>query len=217
MLCYEAEKTEASDKKRKVNHEAYEVFYDQSTTKLRRHLKKCHQDIRHEIKTKKAKHISLNMKSFMKDMGVSRSKFYRFMIMTYQPMSLVESPYFREWMESLSLNYKHMSRNGVKETLSLLAGAMKEQLRSLIAGKYVSLTGDKWSSINHQGYLGLTCHFIDADWNLQRSDKLIIFTIRAFLMIDALVLLYLVRQPTRQEALQTNWYKTFSRSSMSMR
>jgi hypothetical protein len=101
---------EAVDKKRKINHVAYEVPYDSSATKLRRHLSKEHKDVSNAIQAKKANTISSDMRSFMKDMGASRAKFYRFMIMTYQPLSLVESPYFRDWMESMSLNFKHFSR-----------------------------------------------------------------------------------------------------------
>jgi len=108
----------------------------------------------------------------MKDMGASKAMFYRWLIMTFQPLSTVESPYFRKWMDSISLHYKRMSREGVKETLSLLAGVMREQIKKLISRKFISLTGDKWSSVSHQGYLGLTCHFIDDDWTLKRLNKL---------------------------------------------
>ncbi len=92
------------------------------------------------------------------------------MIMTYQPLSLVENEYFRDWIESMSVNYRHMSRTGLKDTFSSLAGVMKEQIKSIIKNKYLALTGDKWSSVSHQGYLGLTCHYIDDDWNLQRYN-----------------------------------------------
>ena len=45
---------------------------------------------------------------------------------------------------------------------------MRELIKSKIKNKYVALTGDKWSSIGHQGYLGLTCHYIDDNWIVQR-------------------------------------------------
>jgi hypothetical protein len=89
------------------------------------------------------------------------------MIMTYQPLSLVENSYFRDWVSSLSNNIKNYGRRGITDGLSRLANIMRQKIKGRIANKYVAITGDKWSSIGHQSYLGLTCHFIDDDWKLQ--------------------------------------------------
>ena len=61
MICRDKEEKEAVDKKRKINHVAYEVPYDSSTTKLRRHLSKEHKDISNAIQAKKANTISSDM------------------------------------------------------------------------------------------------------------------------------------------------------------
>jgi hypothetical protein len=169
-LCYEEEKSEANSKKRKLNHLNYEVKYSQSTSKLTRHLKSKHENIHEITQTKRIKSLSSdkNLQPFLKKMSTSKEKLYKFMIMTYQPLSLVENAYFREWVESMSDNYNHLSRHEVKETFGLLAGIMQEQIKKKIANRYMALTGDKWSSIGHQGYLGLTCHYIDDNWTLQK-------------------------------------------------
>lgn len=42
-----------------------------------------------------------------------------------------------------------------------------KKLLQLIPGR-VSLTSDLWSSINTDGFLCVTCHFIDEEWRLQK-------------------------------------------------
>ena len=49
------------------------------------------------------------LKSFMKDMG---------WLCLINSLVLL-SPKFREWMDSMSVSYKHMSRDEIKETLGV--------------------------------------------------------------------------------------------------
>ena len=146
-------------------------FYSQSTLKLVRHLKSHHKDIYNDMQHIRANNMCStgnSIQSYFKNMDSSREKLYKFMVMTYQPMSLVENDYFRDWVDSMPENYGHMSRHGITENFKLLANIMRELIKSKIKNKYVALTGDKWSSIGHQGYLGLTCHYIDDNWIVQR-------------------------------------------------
>lgn len=169
VLCKEKEITESEKKRRKLNHENYEVKYEQSTSKLTRHVQHHHSEAYKELNKRKASQLLKGGgERFFKNVTSSKDKFYKFMIMTYQPLSFVENEYFRDWIGSISDNYKHMSRTGVKNTYAMLAAIMKEQIQDLLKGKHVALTGDKWSSIGHQGFLGLTVHFIDDSWNMQR-------------------------------------------------
>ncbi|MQM19756.1 hypothetical protein Taro_052767 [Colocasia esculenta] len=47
----------------------------------------------------------------------------------------------------------------------------KEKVYSSLESLYgrVSLTSDMWTSIGNNGYMCLTCHYIDDDWNLRKK------------------------------------------------
>ena len=49
LICRDAERQDAANKKRTIDHTSYEVPYDQSTTKLKRHLQRKHSDVSDEI------------------------------------------------------------------------------------------------------------------------------------------------------------------------
>ena len=53
------------------------------------------------------------------------------------------------------------------KVLRTLYEAEKEKLlEELRQVEYVALTGDFWTSVATESYLGLTAHFISSDWQL---------------------------------------------------
>ena len=53
------------------------------------------------------------------------------------------------------------------KVLKALYDAEKENLLEELRGvDFVALTGDFWTSVSMDSYLGLTAHFISSDWEL---------------------------------------------------
>ncbi len=82
------------------------------------------------------------------------------------PLHLVDSVRFQKLLESLDPQYclpsrKHLSRNLLKKKL-------KDQVKDrLSAVKVVNLTLDLWSNRQMRSYLGITGHYISAEWKLE--------------------------------------------------
>ncbi|CAG2221217.1 unnamed protein product [Mytilus edulis] len=81
------------------------------------------------------------------------------------PLSVVESPEFKTFVESLNPKYqlpsrKHLSTKLLHQKASNIQSNIKEKLRS---AESVCLTIDLWSNRQMKGFLGITGHFI-LDW-----------------------------------------------------
>jgi hypothetical protein len=173
MICRQAEESLAQTEHRSMNPSSYEVKYgdSKSTGKLEKHIKTRHSSELAAISQSNAsEHIRSGKKitDFVCYGGKAEVALFKFIVHTYQPMSLVENQYFRDYCLSLNSSARCYSRKYVSSKLSDIAIAVKEKIKVMIDGKYVALTGDKWSSVTHQSYLGLTCHFINDDWELMR-------------------------------------------------
>ena len=79
---------------------------------------------------------------------------------TYQPLHVCESPSFREMCRSLSLKAPIIGRNKLQGLLSKEAAFMKVELRSILKGAHVSITTDAWTSCNNVTYITCTAHFV---------------------------------------------------------
>ena len=78
------------------------------------------------------------------------------------PLSLVDSPRFRRFMENADENYAMPSRKHLSTTMLM---KRKDELKSAIISQlhqveYVSVTLDLWSNRLVKSYLGLTGHFV---------------------------------------------------------
>lgn len=75
----------------------------------------------------------------------------------------VEYEGIRDIFEYLKWDVKMVSRNTLKDDVLKLYESEKTKLKPWLAkvpGR-LSLTSDCWSSITTDGYISLTCHFID--------------------------------------------------------
>ncbi|KAL0973170.1 hypothetical protein UPYG_G00199880 [Umbra pygmaea] len=78
-----------------------------------------------------------------------------------QPFTIVEDEGFRAFVKKLDPSYVLPSRKVLKAMVSERYDKAKEQtMEDLQKAEFVSLTADMWSSINMDGYLGVTCHYI---------------------------------------------------------
>jgi hypothetical protein len=118
-LCHEEENSKVAGDGVSLNYERYEVKYCHSTTKLSRHLQTHHKAIYEELQQLEQEKISKKgISKYFKQVGNSKMKLFKFMIKTYQPISLVEDPSFRELVCDLDDSLAHISRQYVTNTLS---------------------------------------------------------------------------------------------------
>jgi zinc finger BED domain-containing protein 1 (E3 SUMO-protein ligase ZBED1) len=62
-------------------------------------------------------------------------------------------------------SYTLPSRSVISSRIDDLYEQQRNKISVVLAAvEYVALTGDYWSSVANDSYLGVTCHFIDKDW-----------------------------------------------------
>ncbi|KAL7584678.1 zinc finger BED domain-containing protein RICESLEEPER 2-like [Lactuca sativa] len=86
------------------------------------------------------------------------------------PFKFVEYEGIREVFRYLNENVVTYTRNTTNSDVVSLFNREKIRLKKLLElnpGR-ISLTFDLWSSINTDGFLCATCHFIDEEWKLQK-------------------------------------------------
>ncbi|XP_026050112.1 zinc finger BED domain-containing protein 1-like [Astatotilapia calliptera] len=87
-----------------------------------------------------------------------------------RPVSIVEDDGLREVIRAASGDecYNLPSRGTIVSRLHTLYGDQRAQQSSkLVQVRNVALTGDHWTSVNNDNYLGVMAHFIDNDWTMQ--------------------------------------------------
>ncbi|KAL4568366.1 hypothetical protein LXL04_023976 [Taraxacum kok-saghyz] len=86
------------------------------------------------------------------------------------PFMFVEYEGIRDIFQYLYENVITISRNTAKSDVTNLFKREKVRLKTLLESLLgrVSLTSDLWTSINTDGFLCVTCHFIDTEWKLQK-------------------------------------------------
>jgi len=94
----------------------------------------------------------------------------QFIVKKMQPISLVEDPYFIELIEELS-GVKPMSRHTFQNHLFDKMMSIKSDMIAVFEKQpWVCTTADIWSA-NNKSYMGVTCHFIDE--NYQRKSYML--------------------------------------------
>lgn len=85
--------------------------------------------------------------------------------MDLQPLSTIESDYFRELMLVNNPEYKVLGRKGAIKRLYILEDEIRTFILELIQTNdpWFSVTVDHWTSIANQNYTGMTIHWIGED------------------------------------------------------
>ncbi|XP_063448231.1 E3 SUMO-protein ligase ZBED1-like [Mytilus trossulus] len=151
-----------------------------TTSNFVTHLKRKHRDIFIQSKSEDGTQISqTNISNFTKSTSVSKysandasqmqitDALVSFVAGNLTPLSVVESPEFKTFVESLNPKYqlpsrKHLSTKLLHQKASNIQSNIKEKLRS---AESVCLTIDLWSNRQMKGFLEITGHFI-LDWSL---------------------------------------------------
>ena len=90
-------------------------------------------------------------------------------VVDMQPTSIVEDRGFQKFVSSLDARYRPPSRKTIVGTL--LPQKYKEVADKVCAGldmvEYVATTTDIWTSVQTEGYITLTSHYITPFWELK--------------------------------------------------
>ena len=92
--------------------------------------------------------------------------FLKWLVMTRQPLSVAENPYFKRMLASLSSKVNVPSRTTITTKLIELQLQIQEAIKLLVMGLFVACTTDAWTSVANITYCSLTLHFITSNWQL---------------------------------------------------
>lgn len=169
---------------------------DGSTNVFWRHFKAAHQQLHDQLKeiedgsgmTHTQKYMTdyeegpLKLqppkKKPLKGLTVEETKdiITRFVCLTDSPWSIVDHNAFKElWRYATQLDLDPPSAKVIKAWALKMYGRMKEQVVSMLASvRHVTLTVDAWTAENGCGLLGITGHWVNAQWEYQE----IVLTVR---------------------------------------
>lgn len=85
--------------------------------------------------------------------------------------SVVEEPGYRSMMSKACPQYKNISRYTIKRDIMTMFERDRKELMEVIhtCPSRVSFTTDNWKSdVTKFSYICITCHYIDASWNLNK-------------------------------------------------
>ena len=85
--------------------------------------------------------------------------------MDLQPISCVESSYFRDMMTINNPGYKPISNKTVIKTLFTLDDQIRSRVLQIMTelNPWISVTVDHWTSVSNHNYTGMTIHWIGKD------------------------------------------------------
>ncbi len=101
-----------------------------------------------------------------------------------RPISIVEDSGFLDVLQVASQDsyYKPPSRATVMTKIHELYENEKEKRKEVLAQvNHIALTGDHWTSVSNNNYLGVTAHFISDTWEL-KSFALTILKLRSVIL-----------------------------------
>lgn len=146
----------------------YESSQDSSTTKLIRHLRKCHREIViQENETKAESYPIAGGGNDIRSVTSSQNALQLFLnwtVSTYQPLETCENPFFRGMMSSLNPKTKFFDQSTVEAALSEQYMTVKTTLKKILIGQKCSLTFDDWESAWQTWHRATTVHFIEDDY-----------------------------------------------------
>ncbi|KAJ0667094.1 putative transcription factor/ chromatin remodeling BED-type(Zn) family [Helianthus annuus] len=152
------------DKKAKCSAcgRVYVTNASSGTSNLRRHIPKCF-DIDEHGQAKKQKRAPLDQAMYMeKAISIIKHNY---------PFSYVEHEETRNLHKFLHGDVKFITRNTAKADVLKIYEREKIILKDKlerVTGR-ICLTSDLWSSITTDGFMALTAHYVDENWNLRKK------------------------------------------------
>lgn len=160
------------DKKHVVCKVCYaEVAYSGNTSNLSQHKSRCVKTLTSPQQNTVASFFVKETKKLPPDS--KRAKELTHDLVTFiaedmRPINTVEGRGFVRFMRRAVPEYTVPSRRTVARKITALASSGREELKQQLTNvEYVCLTLDFWTSIANDGYLGVTCHYIDETWKLK--------------------------------------------------
>ncbi|XP_074315151.1 zinc finger BED domain-containing protein RICESLEEPER 2-like [Silene latifolia] len=104
------------------------------------------------------------------DQDFNRSKLVTMVVIHEYPLSMVDHFGFREYSKSLNPSFKLISRNTLRVDIFKMYNADKLSFKRLLEynDSRIAVTTDIWTASNQKkGYMVVTSHFIDRNWNLR--------------------------------------------------
>ncbi|CAG8661889.1 10401_t:CDS:2 [Ambispora gerdemannii] len=144
------------------------------TSALIRHLKntKCNIHIKpdNSQQTLQFSHSTSSVVTYKFSQERSRQDLANMIIMHEYPFRMVEHEGFLKFVNNLQPQFKVMSEKTTREDCKNLVADLEIKIRIMIQETpgHLSYTTDLWTSNQTLGYMAVTCHFIDKDWNLQK-------------------------------------------------
>uniref|UniRef100_A0ACD5WR84 Uncharacterized protein n=1 Tax=Avena sativa TaxID=4498 RepID=A0ACD5WR84_AVESA len=105
------------------------------------------------------------------DVQAARMAISIYLVSGSHPFTTVEEDGFRHMMTSCCPQFKVVSRRILKrEIMAMYLSQRKETMEAILgAPGRVSFTSDNWKSeVSKDSYIFITCHYIDADWKLNK-------------------------------------------------
>ncbi|KAM3857052.1 E3 SUMO-protein ligase ZBED1-like [Diretmus argenteus] len=92
----------------------------------------------------------------------------KMIIKDMRPIAIVEGQGFREMIKAFQPGYTLPSRHCITNLMEKKYEATLEKVKAELkkVKSKITLTTDAWTSIATEAYLGVTCHFINQDWEL---------------------------------------------------
>jgi BED zinc finger len=136
-----------------------------STTPLKQHLKHKHPGL--DLKGTAEK---MEQEGAMEQFAVVNPDFpdslLKWIIMTQQPLSASDNPYFKIMVHSLSRKTPVRNRKAVTQRLKELDQQVHKAMCRLVSGRFVACTTDAWTSVANEAFVALTLHWLTEAFEL---------------------------------------------------
>ena len=109
------------------------------------------------------------LSTYQYDKDKVRELLAKMFIVHEYPFRMVEHQLFVLFCQNLNPRFQPIKRHTLRNDCIKLFAVEKEKLKGVLASvDRISLTSDLWTSNQTLGYMCLTCHYLDAEWNLQK-------------------------------------------------
>jgi len=132
------------------------------TSHLNRHVMKCD-----KIKSEDIGEMMLDMQGKLKGKKIDQSVHCQLLceltVRHNLPYAFVKYPELRNWISYLCPDAIRVTRNTIKADIGRMYDKEKLMLKNLLAfiPSRICLTSDLWTTINIEGFIALTAHFVD--------------------------------------------------------
>ena len=145
------------------------------TSALLTHLRRCRKRSRalrivEDLSSTLRSPCGSRLKDWSYDPDVSRYHLMRMISLHGLPFLVTEYDGLRSFVESLNPLFKMPCRTTARNGCMKAFQEMKAELKDIFKNENCrfSLTADMWTSNQTLGYIVVTCHFVDANWKLQK-------------------------------------------------